>query len=73
MSKSMETLLLTHDLSCTLGELNRAAARSRRVLEPPLLRGAIAFTIQLAIDCAGRDPAEMRALERALLEAIPDE
>lgn len=71
-------LVMTHDLSCTLGALATAAAR----IHPPplqntpltrdLLIAAVAFTIQLAIDHAGCDPAEMRALERDLFVVLEE-
>jgi hypothetical protein len=74
----MRKLFMTHDLSCTIGDLGVAA---RRVPGDPrhdgafsamvnLSRTAIAFTIQLAIDHAGRDPEEMRSLERELHAAL---
>lgn len=74
----MKALLMTHDLSCTLGQLALAACRCPHVTttditSPPtrdLVIAAVAFTIQLAIDEAGRDPVEMRALESALLAAL---
>lgn len=75
----MKALLMTHDVTCAFGELASAARRSAllRLLAPEAPRAlrdlaiaAIAFTIQLAIDEAGRDPAEMRALERSLLAAL---
>ena len=77
----MKFLLMTHDLTCVLGELARAAAnypRGKLSALPPLPRdlavAAVAFTIQLAIDEANSDPDQMRTLERDLiakLEARP--
>ena len=75
----MRHLLLTHDLSCTLGQLAAAACRypgDDRVLDVTarpacdLVVAAVAFTIQLAIDEGGRDPDEMRALERDLIARL---
>ena len=65
-------LVMTHDLSCTLGALATAAVRIHPSAPPlqntpptrDLLIAAVAFAIQLAIDQTGRDPAEMRVLER---------
>ena len=71
-------LHMTHDLSCTLGALAKAAGRihpsplQNTPLTRDLLITAVAFTIQLAIDHAGRDPAEMRALERDLFAALKE-
>ena len=73
-------LVLTHDLSCTLDSLARAAARSHPASPPlprtaptrDLLIAAIAFTIQFAIDETGQDPAEMRALERELIAKLEE-
>jgi len=63
---------MSHDLSCALGELASAA---RRCAEPSsvvtdLAVAAVALTIQLAIDTAGRDPTEMRALESELIGTL---
>ena len=70
----MRLLVLTHDLSCAIGELERAARRCTRLVssEPlsavtDLAVAAVALTIQLAIDTTDRDPAEMRALESELI------
>ena len=71
-------LVMTHDLSCTLGALVVAAFRihpSAPQLQPTapsreLMVAAVAFTIQLAIDEGGRDPAEMRVLERELIAKL---
>lgn len=60
----MKTLLLTHDLSCAIGNLGKAASRYY------LLVAAIEFTIQLAIDEGGCDASEMRMLERELIAKI---
>lgn len=68
----MKQLLLTHDLACAFGELSRAARRHAAALDPDLMRAAVAFAVQLAIDTTGRDPAEMRALERDLLAKLDD-
>jgi hypothetical protein len=71
-------LILTHDVSCALGELARVARRGGLPSADPftavteLAVAAVAFTCQLAIDAAGRDPAEMRALERDLIAAISE-
>jgi hypothetical protein len=70
-------ILMSHDLVCALGELGGAACRysnmedvsARNQVRPKLAVAAVAFTIQLAIE-AGRDPAEMRALERELVDAV---
>jgi hypothetical protein len=77
-------LLMTHDLTCTLGELERA---SKRYLSTPnrwlasfapaapttdLAVAAIAFTIQLAIE-AGHDPTKLRDLERDLITSLRPE
>ncbi len=69
---------MTHDLSCTLDSLAIAAVRihpsspplQRKAPTRDLLIAAIAFTIQFAIDEGGRDPDEMRALERALIAKL---
>lgn len=73
----MKILLQTHDLTCALGELMRAAAnypRGQISLLPPLPRdlavAAVGFVIQLAIDEGEKDPAEMRALEAALIAKL---
>ena len=77
----MKELLLihaTHDLSCAFGELANAARRypddtrlsSAWERARDLAAAAVAFTVQLAIDEAGRDPAEMRALERELISKL---
>lgn len=71
-------LLMTHDLSCAIEELGSAAHRhvlpkllsSARSVMNDLPMAAVAFTIQFAIDAAGRDPAEMRALERLLIAKL---
>lgn len=72
---------MTHDVTCAFGELESAARRSTEapgtrdgraasLARRDLAIAAVAFTIQLAIDEAGRDPAEMRALERSLFAAL---
>ena len=73
----MKILLMTHDLTCALGELMRVAAnypRGELSLMPPLPRdlavAAVGFAIQLAIDEGGKDPAEMRALEAVLIAKL---
>ena len=73
----MKIAFHTHDLSCAFGELARAAANYPRgqmsVLCPlprDLVVSAVAFAIQLAIDEGGKDPAEMRALESALIAKL---
>lgn len=67
----------THDLTCALGELARAATnypggRMSTLYPMPrdLVVSAVAFAIQLAIDEGGKDPAEMRALESALIAKL---
>ena len=66
-------LFMTHDLNCVIEQLTREAdyyTRSpgyKRV--PDLAVAAVAFTIQCAIE-AGRDPDEMRALERELVAKL---
>jgi hypothetical protein len=70
----------THDLSCVMRELARAAGRytqpaflsSEHSVTGDLAIAAIGLTIQLAIDAAGRDPAEMRTLERDLYAALEE-
>jgi hypothetical protein len=70
-------IFMSHDLYCALGELggaaclhaNMPAVQSHDRSRQQLAIAAIAFTIQLAIE-AGRDPAEMRALERDLIAAV---
>jgi hypothetical protein len=76
----MKAFHMTHDLSCTLGQLATAACRYHDmptyVTSRPgrdLALAAVAFTIQLTIDSTDRDPAEMRSLERALLALFADE
>ena len=73
---------MTHDLSCALEELVRAGRRytspSRAASDLPvvsldLARAAVGLSIQIAIDVAGRDPAQMRALERELIAALQSE
>ena len=73
----MKFMLMTHDLTCVLGELARAAShypRGRLSALPPLPRdlavAAVAFTIQLAIDEGGCDPAEMHVLESELIAKL---
>ena len=74
----MKPLHMTHDLSCTLGDLSVAAGQYPRDMPYPtttevsrsLFVAAIAFTIQLAIDECGRDPDQMRALERELIARL---
>ena len=68
----MKSIFMTHDLSCALGELSGAARRCPLAPEPSgvvtdLAVAAVAFTVQLAIDVAGCDPAEMRVLECELI------
>jgi hypothetical protein len=71
------SLLMTHDLLGSLGELRSAARRytlprmlsSKRRDEIDLTLTAVAFTIQLAIE-SGRDPAQMRLLELDLIAAL---
>lgn len=74
-------LLMTHDIACTLGALGSAACRYTRPLmlsssgpsaTADLAVAAIAFTIQLAIE-TGRDPDDLRALERELIAAVTGE
>ena len=68
-------LLMTHDLSCALGELESAARRhtlpaflsSDRSTTTDLAIAAVAFAVQLAIEVTDRDPTQMRALERELI------
>jgi hypothetical protein len=70
--------LMTHDLSCALGELGTAARRftlpallsSDRSATTDLAVAAVAFTVQLAIDMTDRDPVQMRALERELIAKL---
>lgn len=72
-------IFMTHDLSCALGELAGAACLypnghdtgvpTERSPALDLVLAAVAFTVQLAIE-SGRDPAEMRTLERALIDAL---
>ena len=81
----MKLILLTHDLSCTIDNLGRAASRhsttalahlfdsttpSTRDPSYNLFVAAIEFAVQLAIDQGDQDPTEMRALERALIAKI---
>lgn len=70
----MKTLLLTHDLSCTITDLLTAASRySPRQTTPQahaVMRAAVAFTIQLAIDQPDSDPSMLRALERMLIDKL---
>ncbi len=78
-------LLGVHDLACALEELGSAA---RRYALPRLLAAstdrsaldllvgdlavvAVAFTIQLAIEI-GRDPGQMRDLERELIATLKE-
>lgn len=74
----MKHLLLTHDVSCALGELARACKRQVLSTTDPyvavtdLAVAAVALTIQLAIDVADRDPHEMRELERVLIEKLKE-
>lgn len=73
--KALVKLVMTHDLSCTLGQLTAAAGRQPSGQPPTrdLVIAAVAFTIQLAIDEGGRDPAQMRALERDLIAALQED
>ena len=73
----MKMLVLTHDLACAFDELVRAAQRyltSRAGFGGPVMEAfavsAVAFTIQLAIDVGDRDPEQMRALERDLIDKL---
>lgn len=73
----MKMLILTHDLSCTFTELTRAVNRCTRASGSggvndlaDLAVAAVALTIQLAIDAGDRDPGEMRALERELIDKL---
>ena len=74
----MKFLLMTHDLTCVLGDLVRAASHYPRgkpstlaeALPRDLAVAAIAFTIQLAIDEAGCDPDQMRMLESVLIARL---
>lgn len=66
----------THDMSCVVTSLEKAAQRYPQGLpfqnterERDLWAAAIAFTIQLAID-TGQDPAPLRALERDLMDKL---
>jgi hypothetical protein len=72
-------MLMTHDLTCVLGELARAAANYPRgklstlpMLPRDLAVAAVAFTIQLAIEQEGRDPEQLRALERELIAKLEE-
>jgi len=75
----MKSLLLTHDLSCVIGDLAKAASRyphgapMRSTLPArDLMVAAVAFTVQLAIDVGNHDSADMRALERELIAVLED-
>ena len=80
-SDKLLMMVHTHDLSCTIGALGRAAHRLALPKLPPqydpplvptdeLAVAAVAFAIQLAIDTTKRDPADLRALERELLAKL---
>lgn len=73
----MKFLLLTHDLSCVIENLGKAAARyvpargfNRHLRD--LAVAAVAFTIQLAIEQPDSDPAALRALERSLIAKLEE-
>jgi len=66
----VKLFFMTHDLSCAFGELKRAARRYPADIVTDLAVAAVALTIQLAIDTAGCDPAEMRELERELISKL---
>jgi hypothetical protein len=75
----MKTLLLTHDLSCVIGNLAVSAARQRspssgRAPMPSrnLMIAAVSFAVQLAIDESGADPDQMRALERSMVAKLEE-
>lgn len=78
---NLPILPLTHDLSCTIGELAMAAGRftagSKLSSTNPsrlLLRSAIAFTIQFAIEADPNcEPTALRTLERKLLAMLEGE
>ena len=70
-------LAQTHDLSTAFGDLANAARRytlpALAKIEPTVIRdlaaASVAFAVQLAID-TGRDPDEMRTLERDLIAKL---
>ena len=73
----MKLMLMTHDLTCVLGDLARAASHYPRgkpstlpMLPRDLAVAAVAFTIQLAIEQEGCDPEQLRALERELIAKL---
>ena len=73
----MTIVLASHDLTCALGELARAAANYPRGTPSALLPlprdlavAAVSFAIQFAIDAADGDPGQLRALEGELVAAL---
>ena len=83
---AMELRLMIYDLECVIGALTQAAHRYTLLLASPteilkqvmeilprnLAVAAVAFTIQLAIDDAGREASAMRSLERALISRLEE-
>jgi hypothetical protein len=78
--------LMVHDLECVIGALSQAAHRytlresckheflkqAVEIIPRELTVAAIAFTIQLAIEEAGREPSAMRSLERSLISRLEE-
>lgn len=73
--------LWTHDITCVLGALDRAARdyarpslaavkQSIEAIPRNLAVAAVAFTVQLAIEETDRDASEMRALEAELISEL---
>jgi len=83
---AMELRLMIYDLECAIGALIQAALRYtlRRSCKQEILKqvveilpkglavAAVAFTIQLAIDAAGREARAMRTLESALIARLEE-
>jgi hypothetical protein len=69
----LKQTFFVHDMSCTLQNLAhqavRLTSRPSEATVQELLGAAINFTLQLAIEL-GRDPAEMRGLERLLIDGL---
>ena len=74
---AMELRLMVYDLECVIGALIQAAHRyadvsPTKILPRSLAIAAVAFSIQLAIDEAGRESSAMRSLERSLISRLKE-
>lgn len=74
---AMKLRLMVYDLEYVIGALTQAAHRythvsPTKILPRRLAIAAVAFSIQLAIDEAGREASAMRSLERALISRLEE-